>query len=140
MIIRRGLVSDSNAIAQLLMQLGYPQVGNGAEEAIAGYGNESYHLLVVELENVVVGFASLHWFDMFHSRGKIGRVTAICILEKFRSQGIGKKLLSACEEFLMDKGCTKVEITTNIKRTLTHEFYQQNGYTIDSKRFIKIFG
>lgn len=137
MIIRQGLLPDSPSIDMLLTQLGYPQQADESVEAIKSYNLEGYHLLVGEIDSVVVGFASLHWFDMFHMRGKMGRITAICILEELRSKGIGRELLLAAEEFLKNKGCVKIEVTTNLKRTLTHEFYLKNGFTIDSKRFIK---
>jgi GNAT superfamily N-acetyltransferase len=137
MIIRQGLPADAPSIDELLTQLGYPQQGDSAVEAIKCYNLEGYHLLVGEIDSGVIGFASLHWFDMFHMRGKMGRITAICIMEEVRSKGIGRELLLAAEEFLKSQGCVKVEVTTNLKRTLTHEFYLKNGYAIDSKRFIK---
>ena len=138
MIIRQGLIGDSPSIDKLLTQLGYPQQGDNSVEAIKSYGAEGYNLLVAEIDSVVVGFVSLHWFDMFHMRGKMGRITAICIMEEQRSLGIGRELLLAAEAFLKSKGCVKVEVTTNLTRILTHEFYLKNGYTIDSKRFIKL--
>lgn len=137
MTIRQAVLSDSSALKELLTQLGYPQEVNDVIAAIESYGSEGYHLMVGEEDGVVVGFASLHWFDMFHVRGKIGRITAICILDGLRSKGIGRVLTEACENLLVSKGCTKVEVTSNLKRTLTHKFYQQMGYTIDSQRFTK---
>ena len=137
MIIRQGILSDSASINKLLAQLGYPQENGKVVEAIESYHQVGYYLLVGEVDNTIVGFSSLHWFDMFHARGKVGRVTAMCIQEDLRSKGIGHKLLMASEEFLKEKGCVKVEVTSSLKRTLTHEFYVKNGYEINSKRFIK---
>ena len=137
MIIRQGISADSPYIHKLLEQLGYPQQGDRVVEAIESYFEPGYYLLVVEVDNTIAGFASLHWFDMFHMRGNMGRITAICIQEELRSKGIGHNLLTASEEFLKSKGCVKVEVTTNLKRTLTHDFYAKNGYEINSKRFIK---
>jgi GNAT superfamily N-acetyltransferase len=137
MIIRQGISADSPYLQKLLEQLGYPQQGDRVIEAIESYFEPGYYLLVAEVDNGIVGFASLHWFDMFHMRGKMGRITAICIQEELRSKGIGHNLLTASEEFFKSKGCVKVEVTTNLKRTLTHEFYAKNGYEINSKRFIK---
>jgi N-acetylglutamate synthase-like GNAT family acetyltransferase len=137
MIIRQGISADSPYIHKLLEQLGYPQLGERVIEAIESYFEPGYYLLVVEIDKMIIGFASLHWFDMFHMRGKMGRITAICIQEESRSKGIGHTLLTASEEFLKSKGCVKVEVTTNLLRTLTHEFYAKNGYEINSKRFIK---
>jgi N-acetylglutamate synthase-like GNAT family acetyltransferase len=137
MIIRQGRSADSPSIQKLLEQLDYPQQADKVIEAIESYYQDGYYLLVVEIDNVIVGFSSLHWFDMFHMRGKMGRITAICIHDELRSKGIGHKLLTASEDFLKSKGCVKVEVTTNLKRTLTHEFYAKHGYEVNSKRFIK---
>jgi len=137
MIIRQGVLSDSSSIHKLLAQLGYPQENGEVVEAIESYHRDDYYLFVGEVDNTIVGFVSLHWFDMFHARGKMGRITAMCIREDLRSKGIGHKLLVASEEFLKMKGCIKVEVTSSLKRTLTHEFYAKNGYEINSKRFIK---
>ncbi|HEX6891537.1 MAG TPA: GNAT family N-acetyltransferase [Chryseolinea sp.] len=138
MIIRQGISADSPSINRLLEQLGYPQQGDRVIEAIENYFEPGYYLLVVEIDNMIVGFSSLHWFDMFHMRGKMGRITAICVQEGLRSTGIGHVLLTASEEFLKSKGCVKAEVTTNLKRTLTQEFYAKNGYEINSVRFIKV--
>lgn len=137
MVIREGSITDASSINKLLTQLGYPQDAHNVIDAITTYNKEGYHLLVCEVEGIIIGFASLHWFDMFHVRGKMGRITAICIDEGSRSHGIGARLMLASEEFLKAKGCVKVEVTSNLKRTLTHQFYLKIGYSIDSKRFIK---
>lgn len=119
--------------------MGYPQHPDKIVEAIETYFQDGYQLLVAEIDGVVVGFASVHWFDMFHARGKMGRITAMCVQEESRSKGIGRGLLLASEEFLKSKGCIKVEVTSGLNRILTHEFYQKNGYTIESKRFTSQF-
>lgn len=137
MIIRQGRLQDSASIRNLLDQLGYPQDSDSVIKAIENYYEDGYYLLVAEIDDMIVGFSSLHWFDMFHMRGKMGRITAICIQDDLRSKGIGRNLMTASEDFLKSKGCVKVEVTTNVKRTLTQEFYAKNGYEINSKRFIK---
>jgi GNAT superfamily N-acetyltransferase len=141
MIIRKADSRDSSSIKKLLIQLGYPGLSiDETHKKISDYDRDSYHLLVSEVENEVAGFISLHWFDIFHSPGKMGRITAFCVDEKFRSQGIGQKLLKASEEFLVSKGCTKIEVTSNEKRIRTHQFYPKVGYTEDSRRFVKYPG
>ena len=138
MIIRTARSEDSVAIKHLLAQLGYP--GLNEEETnkkISSYAEDNYKLLAAEVDGEVVGFISLHIFNIFHSPGKIGRISAFCVDERFRSQGFGKKLLQAAEDFFLSKGCTKIEVTSNERRTRTHQFYLKIGYTEDSKRFVK---
>jgi len=138
MIIRQALLRDSIAIHRLLTQLGYPPQNDAfIVSKIESYSTEGYHLLVGDMDNETVGFISLHWFDIFHSTAKMGRITALCVSEHVRGEGVGRQLLEAAEKFMILKGCSKVEVTSNVKRTLTHEFYLKNGYTEDSRRFVK---
>lgn len=138
MIIRKALTTDASSIKKLLIQLGYPGLTEAeTHKKISDYSEMNYSLLVAEIDNDVVGFISLHWFDHFHSPGKMGRITAFCVDEQFRSQGVGQKLLAAAEELFIFCGCSKIEVTSNEKRIRTHQFYPKVGYIEDSRRFVK---
>ena len=138
MLIRAAKPEDSHLIKKLVIQLGYTHLTDGeVAQKIVDYSKENYALLVGEEAGVVIGFISLHWFDIFHSPGMIGRITAFCIDESSRSKGFGKSMLQAAENFLISKGCTKLEVTSNERRTESHHFYLSCGYSVDSKRFVK---
>ena len=138
MRIRQANPSDAKSISQLLAQLGYPAIHEKlANEKIKTHAMDGYQLLVAEIDSKVVGFIALHWFELMHWEGKMGRMTAFCVDEKFRSQGVGKQLLEASEKFLQSRGCEKFEVTSNARRTRTHGFYLKNGYVEDSRRFVK---
>ena len=138
MNIRVATERDTAFLKSLLAQLGYP--GLDDEEVrgkIAHYSQDGYALLVADTGMEVVGFISLHWFDIFHSPGKIGRISAFCVDDRVRGQGIGLALLTEAEDFFKVKGCVKIEVTSNERRTLTHQFYLNRGYVQHSKRFVK---
>ena len=138
MLIRQAQPPDARSISNLLAQLGYPDIQEEmALEKIKIHTMAGYHMLIAEIDSQVVGFIALHWFELSHWEGRMGRMTAFCIDEKFRSRGIGKKLLDASEKFLHTQGCIKFEVTSNARRTRTHGFYLKNGYQEDSKRFVK---
>jgi ribosomal protein S18 acetylase RimI-like enzyme len=137
-IIRQATYSDAPAIKNLLIQLGYPQMTvDETNQKISTYSQENYALLVIEVDQQVAGFISLHVFDIFHSPGKIGRMSAFCVDEKQRGKGVGKMLLRAAEDYLISKGCSKLEVTSNERRIRTHKFYADCGYIEDSRRFVK---
>jgi GNAT superfamily N-acetyltransferase len=107
-MIRSARAEDVLSLRRLLVQLGYPKLNEKeVQDKINLYLQERYHLLVAEIDQEVVGFISLHWFAHFHSPGSIGRISAFCVDERFRSQGIGIKLLEAAEDFFKTRGCTK---------------------------------
>lgn len=138
MVIRQASLSDAFYIQQLLGQLGYPDASlEMVSQKIQLHDGGDYHLLVAEHESEVIAFISLHRFEFLHAQGKIGRITAFCVEERYRSKGVGKLLLAAAEKHLIEQGCTKLEVTSNLARERTHQFYLQNGYVIDSKRFVK---
>jgi N-acetylglutamate synthase-like GNAT family acetyltransferase len=136
--IRHAKQSDAVSVQELLCQLGYPDFTlQEVQEKIASHDKAHYRVLVAEVEDRVVGVASLHWFEMLHRKGLLGRITAFCVHEDFRSRGIGQELLKACEVVLRDAGCERLEVTSNLKRAKAHQFYLKSGYLEDSLRFIK---
>ncbi|HEY5826524.1 MAG TPA: GNAT family N-acetyltransferase [Cyclobacteriaceae bacterium] len=139
MIIRQAIIADALAIQSLLGQLGYPDfTTEQAKEKIIAYEKDSYRLLVGEVNGEVVTFIALHWFDLLHWKGKAGRITSFCVDEKFRSQGIGQKMIEYSEKLMFDEGCIKLEVTSNQRRTRAHEFYLNLDYIEDSRRFVKL--
>lgn len=138
MTIRKATLHDALKIQQLLDQLGYPNLNEGdVISNIKSHTKEGYSLLVVELDHSVVAFIALHWFDLVHWKEKMGRISSFCVDERFRSKGVGKALLQAAEQLLAEKGCAKIEVTSNERRTKAHQFYLDLGYVEDSKRFVK---
>ncbi len=139
-LIREARESDVVFLKRLLTQLGYPDQDEAAIlEKVDQHRGSQYRLLIAEVDHEVVGFIALHWFHTFHLPGDMGRITAFCVDERFRSQGIGGGLLKAAEERLLTEGCKKIEVTSNARRTRTHDFYSSRGYTEDSRRFVKYF-
>lgn len=137
MHIRQGTREDAASLTSLLEQLGHPLTETEVETKIGLFTDAGYRLLVCEVENKTVGFLSLHWFDKFHSVEKTGRITALCVDASVRDMGIGAALVHAGEQLLKDHGCREVEVTTNLRRSLTPEFYRKNGYEEHSRHFIK---
>ena len=137
MNIRQASATDAPFIQKLLQQLEHPLTENEVLEKIQQYKAPYYHLLVCESENKIVAFASLHWYDVFYDIGSIGRITAFCVDQEFRSKGIGRLLLAATEEFFKTQHCIRMEVSSNERRTGAHRFYLENGFILNSKRFIK---
>ncbi len=54
-----------------------------------------------------------------------------------RGQGIGAELVAAAERLLAERGCQLVEVTSNLRRTDAHRFWEREGYERTSARFAK---
>ena len=138
MTIRNASLHDVLSIRRLLGQLGYPDLTEqDVNLNIQAHQHEGYAILVAEIDQYVVAFVAIHWFDLFHWKEKLGRISTLCVDDAHRSKGVGRKLLGAAEKFLASKGCHKAELTSNVRRTRAHQFYHGLGYKEDSKRFVK---
>ena len=94
MQVRVAQVTDILFLKRLLAQLGYPDMTESQiQNKVARHQQDGYRLLVAESDRDVIAFISLHWFDSFHFPGNIGRISAFCVDERFRGQGIGAALL-----------------------------------------------
>jgi N-acetylglutamate synthase-like GNAT family acetyltransferase len=137
-MIRQASTSDSQSILELLTQLGYNSLStDDVIRKINSYTQAYHQVLVMEIHEHVVGFISLHCYESFHSEGKIGRITAFCIHRDYHEKGYGKGLLKAAEKYFVDTGCTKAEVTSNMRRTQAHDFYLSQGYIENSRKFVK---
>ncbi|HEX5168805.1 MAG TPA: GNAT family N-acetyltransferase [Cyclobacteriaceae bacterium] len=138
LMIRDGRIDDALDIRILLAQLGYSKLSeDDIRNKIIHYSSKEYKIFVVEVDGHVIGFISLHCYEAFHSTGKIGRITALCIHDKFQSKGYGKQLLVEAEKYFVQSGCLKLEVTSNKRRTQAHNFYLSQGYLEDSRKFVK---
>ena len=136
--IREATLADAHSIAELLDQLGYiaaPQAVATKLEYLSNNAND--RVLVAVIDSTVVGSISLHVLPLFETPGNMGRITSLVINEKFRSRGIGHKMVRAAEDWFATKGCEKVEVTSADRRLDAHRFYEQQGYARQSQRFAK---
>ena len=140
-MIREAEITDSGYIKLLLEQLGYPQNSEEqVKQSIQNYLNRPNNVYVYEEENKVIGFISISIIPMFHRNSGVGRITALCVNEKKRGNGIGTKLLNEAKRYCKSMDCEKIEVTSGnrIERKPTHKFYLNNGMGIDSTRFTEI--
>ena len=59
------------------------------------------------------------------------------VAESARGEGAGTRLLEAMEEALLARGATRLELTSNLKRTDAHAFYEKRGWVRQGLRFEK---
>lgn len=93
--------------------------------------------LVVCLDAKVIGVATLNVMQVLHRPTPVGRVSALVVDAAYRGLGYGGALLRAAEHELQTRGCALIEITSNVKLTQAHQFYQAHHYQATSYRFKK---
>lgn len=137
MVIRDADENDALILSQLLAQLGYPASIDESKQRIQFYRQEGYKLLMGDLDNQSIGFIALHWYRAIHHPEMIGRVVAFCIDEHHRGKGWGSQLLLYAEGFFQNLRCVKIELTSNLRRKESHEYYFRRGYEQRSMHFVK---
>jgi predicted N-acetyltransferase YhbS len=136
-VIRRATAGDAAAFARLIGQLGYQASAGDVVsrlEAVAAAGN---HTLVAERDGKVIGCLTTSKTHVIHRPAPVGRISMMVVEEALRGQGIGAALVRAAEQVLAEQGCYMIEVTSNLRRTDAHRFYEKLGYERTSVRLAK---
>ncbi|MGH7532917.1 MAG: GNAT family N-acetyltransferase [Gemmatimonadales bacterium] len=138
-MIRLAFPADSPAIAVLLAQLGYPAATSEIATRLARMTQlgPPDRVMVAVVEERVVGVMTLHLTPELHRAKPIGRVTALVVDEQARGSGVGAEMMTEAERILQGDGAGLLEVTSNMRRTDAHRFYERLGYLKTSFRFAK---
>lgn len=99
--------------------------------------DKNYRIFVAKQNNTVVAFAELHFTHFIHETNPRARLTSFCVDAAFRNKKIGGEFLYFIENFCKSIDYFRIELTSNVRRTDAHRFYENNGYVFASKRFYK---
>ena len=135
--IREAVAADAVEIAALIGHLGYAVSAEEVAERLHLIEMSGQAVLVAELDGRAIGCLSTSTMAVLHRPAPVGRISMMIVAEDLRGQGIGAKLVAAAERLLRDKGCQLVEVTSNLRRTDAHRFWEGIGYERTSARFAK---
>ena len=136
--IRNVSSGDADAVAKLLVQLGYPSTPADVTARLERMASEGGHqVLVAEIDGAVVGVVTVFVRHLLSLDAPLGRIAAMVVDDARRSQGIGQRLVEAAEAIARGAGCDRIEVTSAERRTRAHEFYRRLGYEDRPVRFIK---
>jgi GNAT superfamily N-acetyltransferase len=129
---------DAPAVSRLLDELGHPAPEDEVRARLADLGRLPGHVvLVLEDDGGVIGAASGFVTPVLHRPGVTGRISVMVVAEAARGEGGGTRLLEAMEEALLARGATRLELTSNLRRTDAHAFYEKRGWVRQGLRFEK---
>lgn len=132
--------TDLIDVVELMRELGYPTTREELSKRFELLQNHiDYETLVVVQNNQVIGFAGLCKALAFEFTGIYVRIIAFVVNSKQRQQGIGTKLLKACEEWAIQQGAVAITLNSGNReeRQAAHYFYSSNGYAGKSTGFSK---
>ena len=98
--------------------------------------SQQYECVGIFDQNRLIGVAGL-WYQMRHYSGRSCELDHVYIDERFRSEGIGKKLFTFIEAHVTSKGCEAIELNTYVQNSASHKFYYNLGFKILGFHFLK---
>lgn len=135
--IREAKPSDSSRIVELIRFLGHEIDEKDVRRNLARLRKEGESPLVAVLDREVVGLCGISARVMIHRDSPIGRISPLVVASAAQGHGIGRMLVEAAEEWMRNKGCKLVELTSNDRRAEAHAFYRHMGFQRTSIRFAK---
>jgi GNAT superfamily N-acetyltransferase len=105
---------------------GSPRLYAEAITRIQAAGGE---VLVAESGGAVVGVCqlSLLW-HLQHAGGTAAEIESMHVSEVRRGEGIGSALVEAAVAWARQRGCYRIQLTSNLVRLDAHRFYESNGF------------
>jgi GNAT superfamily N-acetyltransferase len=138
--IREAALSDSNSIADLMGELGYPTASDQMRIRLeATQKDHSYRTFVAEVEGEVVGVIGVRLGVQYQATGSYAQIIAFVTKPAFRGKGVGKSLLKSVENWAKKQKVSRVVVTCRVDRTRAHRFYELNNYEKTGFRFAKVF-
>jgi GNAT superfamily N-acetyltransferase len=126
--IRSMTREDLPAVARLSGELGYPVGFAEIERRFEALREEDNGLFVAVNSEGVVG-----WIHVFSPRTltdeSMAEIEALIVDQSVRSQGIGRRLVSAAEAWAGSHHLATLRVRTRVTRDRAHEFYRKSGFT-----------
>ena len=142
MVIREAQAEDVAAILSIYCESGIDGEAHfDLDEAIAhlesfrAYPN--YRVFVAMSGPQIVGTYALLIMDNLAKRGvRSGIVEDVGVLPGQQGNGIGRSMMAHAMEECRAAGCYKLALSSNLRRTEAHEFYQALGFKRHGYSFV----
>ena len=142
MTIRSATENDLPGILDLYSQ---PDMDDGAvlsvEDAktiftrMASYPD--YTVFVAEADGCIVAtFALMVMDNLAHMGSKSAIIEDVVVAQSFQNRGIGKQMMEYAMEICRAKACYKVSLSSNLKRSNAHRFYEGLGFTVHGYSYL----
>ncbi len=142
--IREATDKDIPLILGMLYELGRPKPQKDSDvdsfrKLVKSYIHESdKKLLVAIIDDVkIIGMISMILLSRLNRDTLEMYVPELIVIEKYRGQGIGKKLIDSCIAFATEKKCHRIRLESGNQRKESHKFYKHLGFEQSSLSFTK---
>ena len=127
-LVREMMAEDSEAVAALSAELGYPVSKSDLITRFDSIVKSSDNLLIVaEALDEVVGWCHVFCVRLLESDG-YAELGGIVVNTDWRRRGAGRLLVSDAESWALSRGFTRLRAHSGSHREGAHHFYLSLGY------------
>lgn len=128
--LRQAEAADAKAIAGLSFQLGYTMPETDTLTLLKRLSESIDNAVFV----AVFHHEPVGWIHVFSAlrleSGMFCEIGGLVTHEKFRGNGIGRRLLERARQWALECGASKLVVRSNVTRGPAHEFYLKNGFCL----------
>ena len=142
-MLRNITIFDAQEIQSISnFELGYDVNLDIVKKQIRRLTNDNKHNIIIGFENEqtrkIVGFVHAELYESLYMDTGLN-ILGLAVDSNFQGQGIGKKLMSAIEDYALKNNISFIRLNSNVRRVEAHKFYESIGYICDKtqKRLIK---
>lgn len=118
---------DGEAVAELIVQLGYERPLDAVTAAIKGLDPDRGAAFVACLGSTVVGWIEISM--QFHLQTPpYALIGGLVVKDGVRGRRIGRRLCEQVEAWAWERGVDAVRVTSRSTRAEAHRFYLRDGY------------
>jgi len=104
-------------------------VEEAAAQLAAFRAYPSYRVFVAVLHGAVAGTYALLVLDNLAKRGRPSAIVEdVAVSPEAQGKGIGSAMMRHAMELCRQAGCYKLALSSNLKRTEAHDFYEHLGF------------
>jgi Acetyltransferases len=129
MIIRKASLDDIESVYSLLCELEnnkFP-VNKFKDVFVENFKNPLVNYFICESDDSIIAFSSMHIQYLLHHCSKVAEIQELVVKEKYKGNGIGKKLFTEMVNTAKKNNCSLLEVCCNQKRVQSHGFYEHCG-------------
>lgn len=132
-LIREAREEDVARILEIYREAGVESQSFTAEEGRAHFAvfNQypNYRVFVAIADGEIAGTYELLIMDNLAKRGrKSGVVEDVAVSPRHQGRGIGRAMMLHARERCQEAGCYKLVLSSGLKRTAAHDFYDAIGF------------
>ena len=135
--LRTATDADSDRIAALFTDEGYPAGPSDIAERLARFASPHSRVVVADYEGEILGFIALHALPRFEHSDRVIRVMALVVEAGVRERGVGHMLMEEAERIGHELGAAFVEVTAGRHRADAQHLYESLGYDASVAAYLR---